>query len=272
MIRPRTAAEPARPPRIVTVVRSPGEDLGPVVDWSGWYLTDEEDMGESPEQHNAIRLLVSILGQLARERSWGDSMYVGGDAFFAWIPEEPLVRVSPDVYLLEDPPPPPLPASWQTWRPGHRAPLLAVEIVSDDWRKDYEEGPEKYAQLGARELVVFDPWAPRHEPGRNLLQVFHRTDEGLFVRRYAGPGPTYLRTLDVYAVAVGCPAGFRLRLARDPAGRDLIPTTEEAQTAAEEAQAAAEAERNAERTRRAATERELAELRERLRRLEGPRD
>ncbi|MBI4617334.1 MAG: Uma2 family endonuclease [Planctomycetes bacterium] len=300
---PGTRAEPARPPRIVTVVRSPGEGLGPAVDWSGWYLTDEEDMGESPEQHNAIRLFVSVLGQLGRERSWGNSIYVGGDAFFAWMPEEPLVRVSPDVYVLEDPPPPPLPLSWQTWRPGHRAPLLAVEIVSEDWRKDYEEGPEKYAQLGARELVIFDPSATGPDggrPDRTPLQVFHRTDEGLFVRRYHGPGPAFLRTLDLYAVVSLDPMGLRLRLSRDAAGRELVPTSEEAQAAAEEAQAAAEeaqvaaeeaqaaaeeaqaaaeearaaaeAERDAEREKSEAGERELAKLRDRLLRLEGRGD
>ncbi|MBI4612955.1 MAG: Uma2 family endonuclease [Planctomycetes bacterium] len=290
---PGTRAEPARPPRIVTVVRSPGEDLGPEIDWSSWYLTDEEDMGERPEQNEVIRLFVDVLRQLGRERSWGDSMYVGSDAFFAWLPAEPLVRVSPDVYLLEGPPPAPLPPSWQTWRPGHRAPILAVEVVSEDWQKDYEEGPEKYAALGARELLVFDPKAAGDKVGgrdRTPLQVFHRTDEGLFVRRYHGPDPAYLRTLDLYAVVSLDPTGPRLRLARDAAGRELVPTgeeaqaaaeeaqaaaeeaqatAEEAQAAAEEAQAAAEAERDAEREKREAGERELARLRDRLLRLEG---
>jgi len=56
-------------------------------------------------------------------------------------------------------PPPPWPKMWQTWLPGHKPPHGAVEIVSEDWRKDYEDAPLKYAQLGTRELVIFDPGA-----------------------------------------------------------------------------------------------------------------
>ena len=122
------------------------------VDWSSWYLTDEEDMGESVAQGEIIRTMLSALGVWARERGW-TRVYCGGDQFFAWVPSQPLVRVSPDIYLIEldEPGTKSSPDSWQTWLPGHRPPYFAIEVVSRDRKKDYEEAPLKYALLGTRE-------------------------------------------------------------------------------------------------------------------------
>jgi Uma2 family endonuclease len=231
----------ARPPRALNVIRDPDpEELGVPIDWSPWYLTDEEDMGEGNEQHLVIKLLLSSLDQLARERGW-QRVYIGADQFFAWVPAEPLVRVSPDVYLLDDPPEPPLPASWQTWQDGHSPPRFAVEVVSGDarhpgWRKDYEEAPQKYAQLGARELVIFDPEAAAkraREPERIPLQLYRREADDSFVRVYRGSGPTYSAELAAHLVAVVNGPIARLRVARDPEGTDLVPTEAEALEAAE---------------------------------------
>jgi hypothetical protein len=217
-------------------VRDPTPDeLSARVDWSAWYLTDEEDMAEAAEQGEIIRTLLSSVGQLAEERAWKD-VYWAGDQFFAWIKAEPLVRVSPDVYLLDDPPPPPLPKSWQMWLPGHNPPRFALEIVSDDWKKDYEDNPPKYAQLGTRELVIFDPQAAAagegstgaHGGTRVPLQIYRRHADGAFVREYAGAGPVLSEELGVYLVPVQLPNGaVRLRLARDAACTDLVPTAEE---------------------------------------------
>jgi len=170
------------------VVRDPTpHDVDFRVDWSAWYLTDEDDMGESVEQTEIIRILLSSLGQLASERGWKNAFWAG-ENFFAWIREEPLVRVSPDVYLLDDPPPPPRPKRWQTWLPDHKPPRWAVEIVSEDWKKDYEDAPLKYAQLGARELVIFDPETallPERRGPRVPLQVYRRDPDGAFLRVYS---------------------------------------------------------------------------------------
>ncbi|MCA9711085.1 MAG: Uma2 family endonuclease, partial [Myxococcales bacterium] len=233
-----------RPPRALNVVRDPRpEELGAAIDWSSWYLTDEEDMGEGIEQSEIIDVLRSAMRALAVERQW-TRVFVGSDQFFAWLPEEPLVRVSPDVYLLDDPPAPPMPASWQTWRQGHRPPRLAVEIVSGDephperWRKDYEQGPEKYAQLGTQELVIFDPQAAlgrAREAQRVALQVYRRAADGVFVRVYVGPGPCASHELSAFLVPVTEGGVARLRVARDPEGRDWVPTAAEARDAAERA-------------------------------------
>ena len=192
--------------------------------WSAWYLTDEDDMGESNEQHLIIRLLLAALAELARERGWART-YVAGDQFFAWVEAEPLVRVSPDVYLLDDAPGPPYPGMWETWRSGHRPPRFAVEVVSDRWRKDYEDAPRKYDQLGASELIIFDPEAPATSRGdRVLLQVFRRDAAGALIRVAAGAGPIHSVELDAWLVVV---PGRRLRISRDAAGTDLVETAEE---------------------------------------------
>jgi Uma2 family endonuclease len=226
------------------VVRDPTpEDVRPV-DWSPWRVTDEEDMGEGCEQGDIIRTALSSLGQLAAERGW-TGFYLGADTFFAWVPNEPLVRVSPDLYLIEDPPPPPLPKSWQVWLEGHRPPRWAAEIVSDDWKKDYEEAPLKYAQLGAHELLIFDPEVTlsgeRRGP-RVPFQVYRRAPDGAFVRVHRGDGPAPSEVLDATFVARREGGAVRLRVARDPEGKDVVPTAEEAKRAAEERIRALEAE------------------------------
>lgn len=252
---------PCRPPRSPAVLVSAPPDLTDEVDWRSWYLTDEEDMGESPEQGGIIRTLVSILEQMCARRGWQD-IYIGADNFFAWIEEEPMVRVSPDVYVLRNPIHP-LPGSWQTWLPGHHAPELAFEVVSEDWRKDYDEAPAKYAMLGVGELVIFDPAAAAGitgTPDRVPIQIYRRTEDGLFVRRESGDGPFLLRTVDLHVFCQIGPQGPLLRLSVDAAGRDPCPTADEALAASEEGRAAAEEGRARAEARAEALQRELDRL------------
>jgi len=191
--------------------------------WSVWHLTDEDDMGESIEQGIIIRLLLAALAELARERDWRRSL-VASDNFFAWVEADPRVRVSPDVYLLDDPPTS-YPGSWQTWRPGHPPPRFAVEVVSEEWQKDYRHAPPKYDQLGARELVIFDPDAvTRPRSHRVPLQVFRRDPAGLWAPVASGAGPVHCAELDAWLVIV---PGPRLRISRDAAGLDLVQIPEE---------------------------------------------
>jgi Uma2 family endonuclease len=225
-----------RSPRSLNVVWDPPpNDIGVEVDWSKWYLTDEDDMGEGGEQNLIIRIFISILTELAHERGWSD-VFIGADQFFAWVEEEPLVRVSPDVYVLDFQPARPLPASWQTWRSGHRPPRLAVEIVSEDWRKDYEQGPLKYAQLGVRELVVFDPEAAcarAGAPERVPIQVFRREVDGGFLRVHRGGEPARSEELDAWLVVMRDGEAATLGVSRDASGLDLVPTLEQARLTAE---------------------------------------
>jgi Uma2 family endonuclease len=253
---PTRFAQPGRKPGAFVVRDPTPDDAAAPIDWSAWYLTDEEDMGEGCEQGDIIRTLVSSGNQLAQERGWS-SFYLGADQFFAWVRAEPLVRVSPDVYLVDDPPAPPLPKMWSTWIPGHKPPRWAVEIVSDDWKKDYDDGPQKYAQLGTRELVIFDPAAALSRDPHDVrvaLQVYRRDADGAFVRVYNGKGPVRSKEIDAYLVVRRQGDAVRLRIARDARGADVVPT-------ADEAKQTAEARANAAEERARKLEVELAELR-----------
>jgi Uma2 family endonuclease len=227
---PPLAAPPAAAPAATATIAVPAA----INDWSRWYLTDEDDVGQSPQHWLIAAELCGLLEELARERGWR-SNFVGGDQFIAWVREHPLVRVSPDVYLIDDPPAE-LPASWQTWLPGHRPPRFAVEVVSGStWEKDYVEAPEKYSSMGASELVIADPagflrpgqTGARHE--RVPLKVYRRLGQDRFLSCVAaGVGPVYSAALDAYLVFGKDHRGEpRVRICRDPQGRDLVPTPAE---------------------------------------------
>jgi hypothetical protein len=65
------------------------------------------------------------------------------------------------------------------------------------------------------------------------LQVFRREADGFFVRVHAGDGIARSEELDAWLVVRHEETGVCLRLARDPAGQDLVPTHEEALEEAE---------------------------------------
>ncbi len=252
----RTPALPAaRPPRALSLVRDPlPEEIGAPIDWSAWHLTDEDDVGQSPEQDHVVRTVASALEERFRELR-RDEQWIGVDAFFAWVREAPLVRVSPDVYTLAAHPGEPLPKSFQTGLPGRTPPIFALEIVSDEWKEDYDDGPQKYALLGASELVVFDADAARGDarPPRVPFQVFRRTADGAFVQAHRGAGPVRAETIDSWLVATATHDTNRLlRLARDAAGADLVPTSRERADA--EAQRADDGNRRADEEKRRADE------------------
>lgn len=205
-------------------------------DWSQWYLTEEEDMGQSLEQFECIALLLSVLTALFRERGQHNEVYVGADQFFQWVEGEELVQVSPDLYVMEPHPPVPRPGSIQTWREGHHPPRLAIEIVSTDWRKDYDQNPPKYAQLGVEELVIFDPEAARaptlpgleSEQDRVALELYQHDPHGGLLCTERGQGPMYSEVLQAWLLVVSTPTGPRLRLGYGPTEDALIASSPEA--------------------------------------------
>jgi Uma2 family endonuclease len=234
-------------------------------------------MGQSVEHGEDIQVVLSSLAVLAEERAWHDVL-CAFDNFFAWVEAEPLVRVSPDVYLLDHPPPAPRPKMWETWRASHRPPRWTLEIVSDDWKKDYQDNPPKYAQLGARELILFDPDAAELGPNGNgppppnarvPLQVYRRATDGAFVRVYRGNGPARSEEIDAWLVVRRDGGAVRLRLARDAAGTSIVPTALEQSRAAEEARRVAEAKTIEEVETRRQAEARIQELEEKLRKLGG---
>jgi Uma2 family endonuclease len=219
----------------------------------GWELS-EETMPESVVHDQAVELLKAILA------AWAARV---GNAFIArnlavrWEESQPRVGVDPDVSVLSPPPPDPADLrSVRTWLPGHTAPRLAIEVVSEsNPHKDYAVAPEKYAACGVSELWIFDPLlsGPSAHGGPFRLHVWHRRDDGDLVRIHAGESPARSPTLGAWLVATD--EGRKLRIADDESATSFWMTAEEAEHAGRRAERAAkEAERAAKESARAAEE------------------
>lgn len=231
----------------------------------------EDDVGEEMIQRLICELMRPLLGRFLRERRV--RAFVGADQFIYWRQFEPTTCVSPDVYVMPGVDPDLAGVkSWKVWETGI-VPSFALEVVADDRRKDYERSPERHADLGTGELVVFDPhshegrdrvrWQVyRRVAGRRLRSVEH-TDEDRVISR----------ALRCQLRAVGTGGAMRIRVGTGRGGDTLFPTEAElARTASLEARQArtrvAEAQaREAEaRARAERAEAELVRLRARLER------
>jgi Uma2 family endonuclease len=234
-----------------------------------WVL-EEGDVPETWLHDAIIDLLKGVIACWAA-RSGIDAL-VGSNIALRWDERRPNVGVDPDVYLVSPAPPEREgTTSICTWKPGHHAPWLAVEVVSEHSAdKDYLDAPDRYAASGVEELWVFDPLragAAIHG-GPFELQVWRRTG-ARFQRVHAGNAPARSERLGAWIVVTD--GGARLRIAEDREGRSLWPTAEEAERAAKENERAAkENERAAKENERTAKERaqaEAAALREEIERL-----
>jgi len=235
--------------------------------WSErWVLQDGVTMPVTPEHQRTTTLLREVLEAFIART--GLDATAGEDIALRWDKAHSTVGVDPDVYLVQ----PALPKgarSILTWEAGHAPPRVAAEVVSRDTaKKDYNEGPLKYAASGTRELWIFDP----ERRGRGLmggpwvLQVWRRTRMGEFRLEYAGDGPAYSEELGAWLVVTD--EGQRLRIADDEAGERLWWTVAEAALAGEgrerAAKEAALAGEERERAAKEAAESELATLRAQL--------
>jgi hypothetical protein len=184
-----------------------------------------------------------------------------------WLEDFPQVGIDPDVCVL-DPPPPGVSelSSLCLWKPGHLPPSICFEIVSRNHpHKDYSELQDRYALVGARELVVFDPFlaGPNALGGPILLQLWRRDRTGMLERVHAGNSPVASEVLGAWLL----PTATTLEIADDRAGSRRWQTGDEfgAEKQAEAERARAEAERaraEAERERgaRIELERRMAEI------------
>jgi len=224
----QAAAVPNPPARSVRLVL----DV-PVLE-DEWVLS-EENMPESSLHRDTVRLLeLILLAFVARARR---NARVAANLACRWNVDRRSVGVDPDVALIEPAPPESdRLKSLRTWEEGHVPPHFAIEVVSENnAKKDYEDAPAKYACLGTRELVVFDPegLGPDFLGGPHVLQVWRRDEAGLTMTRvHAGEGPARSEELGAWLVVTSAgPAGYRLRIADDAEGGSLWLTAEEEQAA-----------------------------------------
>ena len=163
---------------------------------------------------------------------------VGCDQFVYFDAGNPRRCLAPDAFVTLDVPDHDF-DSYLVWEEG--TPDLAFEVLSSDdtpERWTFEEKLERYRALGIRELVIFHVGAEAGE----RLRVWDRMEHDLVERVVTGdttPCLTLGLTLLV-APLDGYPAA--LRLARDPDGRDLVLTANEACAEAEQRSAALESE------------------------------
>src|SRR5262245_56379070 len=215
------------------------------------YYPIEEKVGQDTLQ----MLILEVLRPLT-ERWYnllGKPTFVGADQFIYYKQCHPSKVVAPEIYVLPGVRPGRRVKSWKTWKTGI-IPSFALEVVSsEDAEKDYREAPERYAELGVDELLIFDPDFEKHDD-RVLWQRYRKLKKRGFVRVEATNADRIRsRVLGCFLRVVGEGAEARVRLGTGPTGDNLVPTEAEAERAAkeealaakEEALAAEEAERTA---------------------------
>lgn len=180
---------------------------------------------EEPFEEHVAHTKSHSMACTALERSIEDAcdedVSVGGDQFIYYVEGDPTQCLAPDVFVkLEnglknfD--------SWLTWEEG--TPELAVEIVStwDRMKLTWEEKLSRYQASGILEVVRFDP------KREGNLRIWDRQDGKLVERTLKKNGPYECRALHLYWVMRKHPDyGWQLRLARDPKGKELLPTPSE---------------------------------------------
>ncbi|MBK8259617.1 MAG: Uma2 family endonuclease [Polyangiaceae bacterium] len=209
-----------------------------------------------PETNRHLELRTLLYQILKREFSTRATL--GSSQFVYFDPRTSATRLAPDVFVRLGRPHTTF-RVWKIWQWG--APDLAVEVVSDsdEGEEDWAAKLERYRAAGIGEVVRFDP-----DNAEQPIRVWDHLD-GDLVERDLTDGVVDCVALGLYWVVLPDVNFVRvLRLARDRDGKNLLPTSEEAEKA--EAQARAEEARaRAEEARaRARAEAEVAELRRQL--------
>jgi hypothetical protein len=225
----------------------------------------EWDLGQSIRHLDLCTMLREIL-LAAVTRS--DS--VGSDQFVYFDASRPKRCLAPDGMVKLGVPQESF-ESWKTWERG--TPELGIEILSPSDTPEtitFEEKLERYHAAGVRELVVF------HVDGRvgARLRAWDRIDGDLVERAVANETTPCLTLGLWFVLRPGNDEPVALRLARDEAGVDLLPTEREKTAFALRAEGserqAKEAERQGKEAERQAKEAALSEV-ARLQALLGER-
>jgi len=187
-----------------------------------WVLP-EGPVPESTTHDRAVQRIKELVDEWARREQ--RHVMVARNLAIRWMSEAPSVGVDPDVCVIDPAPPEEDLSSIRAWDEGHVVPRLCFEVVSASHPyKDYVSIQDRYASMGTRELVVFDPLlaGPAAFGGPVLLQLWRR-DGGLLERVHFGDGAAFSNELGAWIV----PSQKGLDFADDRAGRQKWPTGEE---------------------------------------------
>ena len=236
------------------------------------HYPETDDMGEHLLQRFIAEVLRPLIAQWMRREH--RVAFAGADTFFYFEEGNPKRYRAPDVYVIDGvSQDAPEVGSWKTWE-GNR-PSFALEIVGDDYKQDYLDAPADYDAMGAKELVIFDPWATAKSRKRVRWQVFRRVAKKGFVCVESSMGDrVYCASLGAWLRRVDDNGHVRLRVAHGELGDELVPTDAEAIAAERTVRQVTEAQVGAERLARQSAEEharavgaELAAVRAELERL-----
>jgi Uma2 family endonuclease len=233
-----------------------------------WVLP-EGTVPESTAHDAAVLQIYLLLMEWAAKQP--GQVRVARNLAVRWLETHPQSGIDPDLCVM-DPAPPGSEqdlSSLCLWKPGHVVPRFCVEVVSGNHPyKDYTEIFERYASLGAPELLVFDPLlqGPRSLGGPVPLQLWRRDATGTLERVHFGDEPVHSNALDAWLIA----QPPRLVIAHDRRGtRPWLTEAERERAEKEHERAEKEHERAEKEHERAEKEHERAEKeREHAKRVE----
>jgi Putative restriction endonuclease len=192
----------------------------------------EEKVGQDTLQMAILELLRPLV-----ERWFmllGKPTFVGADQFIYYKLHDPTKCVAPDIYVLPRVPVGRRIKTWKVWKTGI-VPSLAIEVVAtDNADKDYREAPERYAELGVDELIIFDPDHELSEDRVRWQRYRKLPRRGFVAVESTNADRLRSRVLGCFLRVVGEGDNARLRLGAGPSGDDLFPTEAEAERAAKE--------------------------------------
>jgi hypothetical protein len=187
----------------------------------------DDGMGEHTlETYIRILLLPLIDRYLA---ALGTPMFVGGNQFIYWVPGDARTCVAPDLYVIPALPQGATPSSIKTWETTPPStPSFALEVVSGNKGKDYEVSPERYRDLGVKELIIHDPdFRIRRGKGARF-QVYRWVKRKFTLVEATNADRVSSKALGCWLREVSHHGSLRLRLGVSAGGEALFPTTEEA--------------------------------------------
>jgi len=170
-------------------------------------------------------LLAQVLADL------GVKAFVGADQFIYYEQFAPTEVVAPDVYVMPGFDQDIEVDCWKTWETGV-VPSFALEVVSRNHRKDTERSPARYAAMGAKEVIIFDPKSHKRRDGVRWLVYRTLPRRGLVNVEATDADRVHSKSLKLWLRMVGKGPHTRVRLGRGPNGDELIPTAVEAREAA----------------------------------------